>query len=81
VNLLTNAHQALRSVSTRRRLVLTTRYEHATDRLVLEVADSGPGVPADLRGRIFDPFFTTKEPGQGPGLGLSCAEASSRCRA
>ena len=71
VNLLTNAHQALRDVSTSRRLVLTTRYERVEDRIVLEVADSGPGVAADVRGRIFDPFFTTKAPGQGTGLGLS----------
>ena len=71
VNVLTNAHQALRSVSTRRRLVLTTRYERLTDRIVLEVADSGPGVPAEISERIFEPFFTTKAPGQGTGLGLS----------
>ncbi|HZO42331.1 MAG TPA: ATP-binding protein [Methylomirabilota bacterium] len=71
VNLLTNAHQALRDVSTPRRLVLTTRYERVEDRIVLEVADSGPGVAPDVRGRIFDPFFTTKAPGQGTGLGLS----------
>jgi len=71
VNVLTNAHQALRGVSTRRRLVLTTRYERTSGRIVLEVADSGPGVPADISGRIFDPFFTTKAPGQGTGLGLS----------
>jgi two-component system NtrC family sensor kinase len=71
VNLLTNAHQALRDVSTPRRLVLTTRYDRVADRVVLEVADNGPGVPADVRGRVFDPFFTTKAPGQGTGLGLS----------
>ncbi len=71
VNVLTNAHQALRTVSTRRRLVLATRYECLTDRIVLEVADSGPGVPAEISARIFEPFFTTKSPGQGTGLGLS----------
>jgi signal transduction histidine kinase/ActR/RegA family two-component response regulator len=71
VNLLTNAHQALRSVPTRRRLAVTTRYERTSDRILLEIADSGPGVPADIRTRIFDPFFTTKAPGQGTGLGLS----------
>jgi signal transduction histidine kinase/ActR/RegA family two-component response regulator len=71
VNLLTNAHQALRAVPTRRRLTLTTRYERASDRIRLEIADSGPGVPADIRLRVFDPFFTTKAPGQGTGLGLS----------
>ncbi|MGH7305722.1 MAG: hybrid sensor histidine kinase/response regulator [Candidatus Rokuibacteriota bacterium] len=71
VNVLTNAHQALRTVSTRRHLVLTTRFDRAANRIVLEIADSGPGVAADLGARIFDPFFTTKAPGEGTGLGLS----------
>src|SRR5206468_7877297 len=71
VNLLTNAHHAMRAAAQPRRIVLTTRYETATDRVVLTVADSGPGVPTDLQARIFEPFFATKSPGPGTGLGLS----------
>lgn len=41
--------------------------------IVLEVEDSGPGIPPEIRHRIFDPFFSTKEPGRG--LGLAAVKA------
>jgi two-component system, cell cycle sensor histidine kinase and response regulator CckA len=43
----------------------------AADYVLVEVADTGTGIPADIIDKIFDPFFSTKEVGKGTGLGLS----------
>jgi PAS domain S-box-containing protein len=50
-------------------LSVTTRVEQ--DRAVVEIADTGSGIPAEHLARIYDPFFTTKTIGRGTGLGLS----------
>jgi two-component system NtrC family sensor kinase len=68
-NLLVNAQQALEGEPQPRRISLTAAGDG--DAVIIEVADNGPGVPADLRSRVFDPFFTTKPVGSGTGIGLA----------
>ena len=72
LNLVINARDALRgSAIARRKITVATYSRHETGRVVIDVADNGPGIPESIRERIFDPFFTTKPVGQGVGLGLS----------
>jgi signal transduction histidine kinase len=70
VNLVTNAKQAMAELPEgQRRLKITTR-TLGTDRVLISLEDTGPGIPADVLPRIFDPFVTTKG-SAGTGLGLS----------
>lgn len=75
VNLVVNAQQALRHAPGPRSIAVSTRATPDRNAVELVVADSGPGIPAEIQGKVFDAFFTTKPPGEGTGLGLSlCRE-------
>ena len=64
-NLIDNAADAMKGTGT-----LTVRTTRENDFVLVEIADNGPGIPAEVKSRIFDPFFTTKGVGEGTGLGL-----------
>lgn len=65
-NILDNAIDAM---DARGMIEIVTR--RSGDHVIVELTDTGPGVPADMAGQIFDPFVTTKAPGEGTGLGLN----------
>jgi len=70
LNLVTNAAQSMLPHGGGV-LTIVTRAENDGRDVVLEVSDTGPGIPDSVRARIFEPFFTTKAEGEGTGLGLS----------
>ncbi len=71
INLLVNAEQALHDWNGQRKIRIASRYDGVSGRVVLKIADTGPGIPDEIVSRIFEPFFTTKDVGAGTGIGLS----------
>ena len=70
-------HNALQAMGYKGRLEL--RVANAGGRVSVQIIDSGPGIPPEVRPRIFEPFYTTKGQGEGSGLGLSiCKEIVER---
>jgi signal transduction histidine kinase len=70
LNLVLNAGQAMPDGG---KLTLSTRRNG--NWIVAEVADTGVGIPEEMRERIFDPFFTTRDVGEGTGLGLTVSDS------
>lgn len=74
INLITNAHQAMAHAAPPRQLTITARHDPPRATVTIDIADTGPGMPLEVRSRIFEPFYTTKPPGQGTGLGLALCQ-------
>ena len=66
MNLLVNAAQAIDQHGR-----ITVRSGRENGHVWFEIADTGRGMPPEVRNRVFEPFYTTKPVGQGTGLGLS----------
>ncbi|HEX3724341.1 MAG TPA: ATP-binding protein [Nitrolancea sp.] len=66
-NLMANAVEAMAPQGHGR---LTIRTSREDDNVIVEISDTGPGIPRDVQSRIWEPFFTTKGVGDGTGLGL-----------
>jgi signal transduction histidine kinase len=64
-NLIHNALHAMQNVGT---LIIETRYEN--NAIIVNMTDSGSGIPLDIQDKVFNSFFTTKPAGEGSGLGL-----------
>lgn len=71
INLFANAADAMAGTGT---LTISANYDRNRMKFVIDVGDTGPGIPEETKEKIFDMFFTTKPVGKGTGLGLSISQ-------
>ena len=73
LNLVVNAAHAIADsgCNVERRGAIRISTARRSDDVIVSIADTGTGIPEEIRERIFEPFFTTKEPGRGSGQGLA----------
>ena len=70
VNLVLNAYEAMKETGGKLTLSVVTARFDGRNGVEIDIEDTGPGVPPELREQIFNPFFTTKKEGVGLGLSL-----------
>ncbi len=70
MNVILNAAQAMEGKG---KLTVKSYRLSTSNRVCVEISDTGPGIPEDILPHIFEHFYTTKEEGKGTGLGLSLA--------
>ncbi|MDE4193006.1 ATP-binding protein [Phaeobacter gallaeciensis] len=78
LNLISNARDAIEASEARKGKISITSVFAADEGHVIEVRDTGGGIPEGILDKLFDPFFTTKGPGKGTGLGLSISFGTIR---
>lgn len=69
-NLIVNSAQALRQIPGIRPTI-NINIRKASNSLIIDLVDNGPGIPEDIKSKLFDPFFTTKKSGTGLGLSIT----------
>lgn len=79
LNLLVNAAHAIgdarKKAGTDEKGLIRVRTSSDEDAVLISIADTGCGIPEEIRDKVFDPFFTTKESGKGTGQGLAIARS------